>query len=294
MLSVVLILAGILIFGSGLSVLEKAASELSNNDYAFIRYVLIVQDICFFIIPSGIVMILLKSESSARFPELRMPDLKEIMLVVILAFCLFPVTSFTGQINSAMHLPQWLSGVEHWMTEKEDIADNLIEMLIISKTFWVMMLNLIIIALLPAIGEEMIFRGVLQKVFSNLFRSGQLAIWFTAFLFSAIHLQFFGFLPRFILGLVFGYIYYWRGTLWLPVVSHFVNNAFPVALAYIQGMDKFNSPVNTPLLKQALFLPLPIVTGLLILFYFRNKNINKNPVPGKGIKLNEGMNGPEF
>jgi hypothetical protein len=135
-----------------------------------------------------------------------------------------------------------------------------------------MTLNLVIIALTPAIAEELIFRGVFQRIFYNLFRSGHMAIWFTAFLFSTLHFQFFGFIPRFILGLVFGYLYFWSGTLWLPVISHFVNNAFPVVLAYTVGMDKLNAQIDIPLWKQAILLPLPVILSLVILNYFRNKS----------------------
>jgi len=274
-LSVILVLAGKLIFSSDLSVLDKASDALSKKDLGFMRYILISQDISLLIIPSIIIMLLMRPESSGGLTELKMPQLKEMGLVVILTFCIFPVTSFTGQINSAMHFPGWLSGMEHWMIDKEDKADNLIEMLVESNTFRVMMLNLLTIALLPAIAEELIFRGVFQKIFSNIFKSGHVAIWFTAFLFSTIHFQFFGFIPRFILGLVFGYLFFWSGTLWLPVISHFVNNAFPVILAYFQGMEKLNAPIDTPLWKQALYLPLPIVISMVILFYFRNKNISR-------------------
>jgi membrane protease YdiL (CAAX protease family) len=284
--SVILVQAGMKIFSSNLTVLEKAPTALNNSDFAFLRYLLIIQDISLLIIPSIIILWLMKPESDARIPGLRIPQLKEIGLVVILTFCIFPVTSFTGQINSAMHLPGWLSGVEHWMIEKEDKADNLIDMLIVSNTFWAMMLNLLTIALIPAISEELIFRGVFQKIFNNLFKSGHIAIWFTAFIFSTIHFQFFGFIPRFILGLVFGYLFFWSGTLWLPVISHFINNAFPVILTYIQSMEKLNTSSHTSLWKQAFALPLPLVIILVILFYFRNKSkeydcvkLNREPVP---------------
>jgi membrane protease YdiL (CAAX protease family) len=245
---------------------------------------LIIQDISLLIIPSIIILGLMKPEPAARLTELKMPQLKEIGLVIILTFCIFPITAFTGQINSAMHLPGWLSGVEHWMIEKEEKADNLIDLLVASNIFWVMILNLLTIALIPAIAEEMIFRGVFQKIFYNLFKSGHMAIWFTSFLFSTIHFQFFGFIPRFILGLVFGYLFFWSGTLWLPVISHFVNNAFPVILSYIQGMAKFNSPSDVPLLKQAIALPLPIVISIVILFYFRNKTKDED-----GTEINKGQ-----
>ena len=269
-LSLIFVLAGMLIFGSDLSVLEKASSSLGKNDFGFMRYLLIVQDISLLIIPSIIILILMKPEPSGKIPGLEVPHLKEIGLVVILTFCIFPVTSFTGKINSAMHLPELLSGVEQWMTDKEDKADHIIDLLVESNTFPVMMVNLLTIALMPAIAEELIFRGVFQKIFADLFRSGHIAVRFTAFLFSAIPLQFFGFIPRFILGLVFGYLFLWSGTLWLPVVSHFVNNAFPVILSYLEGLEKLSAPTDTPLWKQALALPVPIVIIFIILFYFRN------------------------
>ena len=270
-LSLIFVVAGMLIFGSDLSVLEKASSSLGKNDFAFMRYVLIIQDFSLLIIPSIIILMFMRPGPSGKVPGLEVPHLKEIGLVVILTFCLFPVTSFTGQINSAMHLPDWLSGVEQWMADKEDKADHVIDLLVESNTFPIMMMNLLTIALMPAIAEELIFRGVFQKIFTNLFRSGHIAVWFTAFIFSAIHFQFFGFIPRFILGLVFGYLFLWSGTLWLPVISHFVNNAFPVILSYFQGIEKLNAPANTPLWKQALALPVPIVIIFIILFYFRKK-----------------------
>jgi membrane protease YdiL (CAAX protease family) len=271
-LSLIFVVAGIFIFGSDLSVLEKASSSLGKNDFAFMRYLLIIQDFSLLIIPSIIILILMRPGPSGKIPGLEVPHLKEIGLVIILTFCIFPVTSFTGQINSAMHLPDWLSGVEQWMTDKEDQADHVIDLLVESNTFPVMMVNLLTIALMPAIAEELIFRGVFQKIFANLFRSDHFAVWFTAFLFSAVHLQFLGFIPRFILGLAFGYLFLWGGTLWLPVISHFVNNAFPVILSYLQGIEKLNAPADTPLWKQALALPVPVVIIFIILFYLRNKN----------------------
>jgi uncharacterized protein len=277
-LSAILSLAGALIFGFDLTVLEKSGTALINNDNGFQKYLLIIQDISLFVIPSFIILVMMKPKQAARLNEFKRPLMMEVGLVIILAFCIFPITSFTGQINSAMHFPDWLSGVEKWMAEKEDHANNILNRVMASPDFVSMILNLLIIAILPALGEELLFRGVLQKIFCNLFKSGHIAVWFTAFIFSTIHFQFFGFVPRFILGLVFGYLYFWSGTLWLPVISHFVNNAVPVIMAYIQGMEKFNAPIDTPLWKQALSLPLPIIISLVILIYFRNKsNINDKP-----------------
>jgi membrane protease YdiL (CAAX protease family) len=198
--------------------------------------------------------------------------MKEVILVIILTFCIFPITSFTGELNSGLHLPEWFSEVEKWMIEKEDKAAGLIDLLISSDNFWSMMLNLLVLAVIPAIGEELIFRGVFQKIGYKLFKSVNVSIWITAFIFSTIHFQFFGFIPRFILGLVFGYLFLWSGTLWLPVISHFVNNAVPVIGAYIQGWERFNT--YTGLSKQLPGLLLSIIITLGIMLYFK-KNSNR-------------------
>jgi len=271
-LSILLILAGGWIFGLELPVLLNSAISPGAGDIKFIRYLLIVQDISFLLVPSVLIIGMMKSESSGRYPDFTIPQLKDIGLVILLTFCIFSITSFTGQLNSAMHLPGWLSGIEQWMTEQEDKTDKTIDLLIDSKSYGTMILNILNIALLPALAEELFFRGVFQKIFYNLFKSGHIAIWVTAFIFSAIHLQFFGFLPRFILGLVFGYLFFWSGTLWLPIISHFINNAVPVVVTFLQGMDKLNAHDDVSLMHQAIYLPLPVAISLVILFYFWNKN----------------------
>jgi hypothetical protein len=270
-LMILLTLAGSAIFGADMSALKGSSALLDLKDISFLRYLLIVQDISIMIIPSLIILKLLDRQHGIKSAGLWMPSLKDAGLVLLMTFCLFPVSSFTGELNSAMHLPYWLSGLEQWMIDKEKISDNLIDSLISSGNPGVMFLNLITIALIPAIAEELIFRGVLQKIFGRIFRSVHWGIWFTAFLFSTVHFQFFGFLPRFILGLAFGYLYFWGGTLWLPVIAHFVNNAFPVILTFIQGKAALNVPTNTALWKQAIAIPVPLAIILLVLVYFRNK-----------------------
>jgi membrane protease YdiL (CAAX protease family) len=272
-LATVLVPAGMWIFGADLNVLTNADASLTDNDISFIRYLLIIQDLSFLFIP-GVILLSVMKQPGSKFIELKTPELKEIGLVILLTICIFPVSSFTGQINSAIHLPSWLSGVEQWMIKREQATDNLIDSLVVSDTFRIMLLNLFIIALIPAIAEEIIFRGVFQRIFTRLFKSGHLAIWVTAFIFSTIHFQFLGFIPRFILGLVFGYLFFWGGTLWLPIISHFVNNAYPVILTYVHGIEKTNATPDIPLWKQAVALPIPIVVIFVILFHFRKKNLN--------------------
>ena len=261
---------GIYIFRPDLEFLSDPSFSITKTDISFLRYLLISQHISLFIIPGIILIYKLKPDNGNLF-GLRIPSITEAAFVIILAICLLPLTGFTGELNSGMHLPEWLAGLENWMKEKEDMAERLIETVLNPDTKGSFAVNFIMIAVLPAIGEELIFRGVLQRILTRLFNSGHLAILITSIVFSALHLQFYGFLPRFILGLVFGYLFLWSGTLWLPVIAHFANNAVSVILVYLQNSDIASVPDEISLWKQISALLLPLITGILIMIYIRRK-----------------------
>jgi len=101
--------------------------------------------------------------------------------------------------------------------------------------YYALSFNIFLIAILPALGEELFFRGAIIRVFQD-WRGFKTAIWITAFIFSAIHLQFYGFLPRLLMGAFFGYLLLWSENLWLPVTAHFINNVVAVVFYYL----KFN------------------------------------------------------
>jgi len=288
LLTMIFILPGLLIFGKGASLAINPSAIFDGKNIGFMRYLLAIQDVALFIIPSVLILFLLKPESGKSLPGFNSVSVKEVLLVVVLAFCLFPVTGFTGSLNSSMHLPHWLSGVEKWMISKEDRAGSITELLIEANSPQIMLINLLIVAILPAIGEELVFRGIFQKIFSDFFKSGQLAIWLTAFIFSFVHLQFFGFIPRMILGVVFGYLFYWGGSLWLPITAHFINNAFPVIVAYLQGTGVIKESSDVSLWSQAAALPLPLLAGIIILYYFRNNfRVSRRLDSGKTSGLND-------
>jgi membrane protease YdiL (CAAX protease family) len=276
LLFTVLVVAGTKIYDVDFSLIDGFFNTSTENEISFLRYFIISQHIALFIIPGSIVMFILNRWNDEICAVLKAPQVTEVAFVVILAFCVIPVTSFTGQINSAMELPDWLSGVEKWMIDKEDHAHHIFNLILVGDTFPLLLLNIFMIAIIPAIGEELIFRGVLQRLFYGVFRSGHVAIWLAAFIFSAIHFQFYGLVPRFILGLLFGYLFFWSGSLWLPVIAHFVNNAIPVVAAYFNGGRMMNSDMEVPLLGQLIRLPFPVFIGIIIFIYLRRENLKKS------------------
>lgn len=157
-------------------------------------------------------------------------------MTVMLVLAIQPLINFTGELNSRMILPGFLKGIEDWMKESEATAARLTESFLKFQSVPDLFFVFLIMAVIPAFGEEMLFRGVLQRLLGEWMKNKHVAIFITAILFSALHMQFYGFVPRFILGVMLGYLYHWTGTLWMPVTAHFINNGSAVLLAYL--MDK--------------------------------------------------------
>jgi hypothetical protein len=279
-LFLILFIAGLLISGIDTNTLsENFMTEFIETNINFFRYLMIIQSISVLIIPSIMVRNMLLPEGQRSVNDFSLPKLNEIAIVVLLALCILPINGIIGELNAAMKFPDWLAGLEEWMRLKEDEAAELTRLLIPSDSAGVMFLNLFIIAVLPAISEELFFRGVLQRIFYGFFKSPHISIWVTAALFSAIHLQFYGFVPRLILGLSFGYLYYWGRTLWLPVIAHFVNNATAVVFEYFQGSETVSSIPDIEIWKTFLILPVPVFISVVILLYFRNKYKDEKEMP---------------
>ena len=128
------------------------------------------------------------------------------------------------------------------MRAQEETAGKLTEQFLNVTTVGGLLINLGLMALLPAAGEELTFRGVLQGLMTKLDRQSvpHVAIWVTAILFSAIHMQFYGFVPRMLMGALFGYMLAWTGSMWIPMLMHFVNNALAVLLYFMSNRSSWD------------------------------------------------------
>jgi len=236
-------IAGIII-GIILSVLiilmlygTASLSSLATGEGDYDKYVVVLKisqvltTACLFILPP---VWLAKKEKMALkdFYGFKKPQLFILFLIILIMVCTMPMMEWIALANQKMTFPDILKPVENWMREKEDAAMKMTVLLLKVDHISDFFINLFIIALLPAIAEEFIFRGAVQRSFNRMFRDPHVAIWITAFIFSAIHLQFFGFIPRLLLGALFGYIYWWTGSLWYTMLAHFLNNGYAVCLAW--------------------------------------------------------------
>lgn len=156
-----------------------------------------------------------------------------LLLSALLILAIMPANSWIIDLNTNMHLPGFLADFERWAKAKEEALKELTVYLTRFGSPGEFILGLLVFGLIPAVGEELVFRGVVQKQFIRWFRNPHAGIWVTALIFGAIHLQFYGMLPRTLLGALLGYLYWWSGNIWVPILGHFINNGFTVLMMYL-------------------------------------------------------------
>lgn len=218
-----------------------------------LKWIQLIQTAAIFLLPP-LCMAYLWSEKPIQWLKLNIPNnnLTEnaiflwaigIMLVAL------PAINLLSYWNQQMNLPAFLEPLEVWMRTQEESARILTEQFLSANTLGGLLVNLVIMAVLPAVAEELTFRGGVQQLFQPTSKDSNtknkdmlphLAIWCSAILFSAIHLQFYGFLPRMLMGALFGYMLVWSGSLWTPILMHFTNNAMAVLIYFLAQHENWD------------------------------------------------------
>lgn len=158
-----------------------------------------------------------------------------LLIGVVLMFISLPVTNQLTRWNEAMSFGGVFEKLEEYLKMLEETAAATTEKMLNVDTIGGLLLNLLVIALIPAVGEELTFRGVLQQGLMRRVKSPHVAILLSAAIFSFIHFQFYGFLPRMFLGILLGYMFYITRSLWTSIAMHFVNNGTAVVLYYLNN-----------------------------------------------------------
>ena len=192
------------------------------------------------------------------------------LLLIVLAVMVFsmPLMELIINLNQHMKLPHFLSAVEKWMRDSENEAAKETAILLSLKTVGQMLFALIVVGLSTAIVEEFFFRGCVQTIFIRWTKNPHWGIWITAAIFSAIHMQFFGFFPRMLLGVFFGYFVLWSGSIWTSVWGHFINNGTAVVVTYLYQHKKITmNPDDSHVFNYGLYAFSLIITVLLLVVY---------------------------
>ncbi len=204
-------------------------------------------------------------------------------LTLLITFCI--VIFFTGfnsviiEWNSEMALPQSMQGFENWARETEELAAKLTKYLTQFDSVNQFIIALLVVAVFAGIAEEFVFRGLLQPALHRATKNIHVAIWVSAILFSALHMQFFGFIPRVFLGALFGYLYFWSGNLAVPMFAHFVNNGLSVVGIYLVQMKVTDIDMeSTESFSWPIVITFTVITAAL-LFYFKKQSDASNSSP---------------
>lgn len=221
-------------FGVGL---KEILSSLSNYDnptsLKLLQYFQVIQSFGLFILPSMLAGYFFERSSTGYLRINNSSRWPLYLFTLLLMFCSLPFINWMVSVNDMMKLPEFLHGLEEWMKSTEEEANKLTEAFMRMPTLGGFLFNMLMIAVLPAIGEEFMFRGLLQRLLKDWLGNIHLAILVSALLFSAMHMQFYGFFPRMVLGIMFGYMFYWTGSLWIPIFAHFIQNGLVVIVTYL-------------------------------------------------------------
>jgi uncharacterized protein len=264
--------------GIGLADLISSMSDYTDEKTVrLLEYFQVIQSFGLFIIPALLAGWFFE-RSSVRYLRLDQPSRWPVYLVTfVLMFASLPLINWMITMNEALKLPGFLKDIEDWMKTTEETAAKLTEVFMNMPSFGGFLFNLVMIALLPAIGEEFMFRGLLQRLLHAWMGNIHLAVFMAAFLFSAMHLQFYGFLPRMMLGVMFGYLFYWSGSLWVPVFAHFINNGSAVVFSYLDQMGVLKGDYEDFGATENVFLILlsGIAVAALLFIIYRLKTIGR-------------------
>lgn len=214
------------LFGVSITRLPAMLSDYEDpSAIGLLKYFQILQSFGLFILPPLLAGFFFE-RNPGRYLRLDFsPRPKIYLLVFFVLLAMGPLVNGMIDWNESLKLPGALRGIETWMQQTEESATRLTDAFMDVQTIGGFLLNILMIAILPALGEEFVFRGVLQRLLGEWTRNMHVAILLSALAFSTMHLQFYGLLPRFFLGVVFGYFFFWTGSLWVPVFAHFLNNA---------------------------------------------------------------------
>ena len=234
-------------------ILTGLLGRICHKPDAILRIAMVIQDLLVFILPA-----LLTALVSTRLPaRLLCIDTKPRAIIALWSLLTLvvsiPAMNAIIEWNQNLHLPEAMNGFESTMRQLESNAQAVTDSLMAGASVPSLVVSILIIGVLAGFSEELFFRGAMQRIMSASRMNIHAAIWTTAFIFSLFHFQFFGFVPRLLLGAYFGYLLWWSRSLWIPVFVHMFNNSLVVFTTWRNAnnpdaaidIDKLGSALST-------------------------------------------------
>ena len=196
---------------------------------------LTMQDILAFILPAVVTMAIIYRRPFHVMGLDRAPSWLAIAIVIVLYVISLPAMNWLVEMNKAMSLPSWMAGIEQAMRTAEDNAAEVTQEMLNINSVGQLILCVLVVGVMAGLSEEMLFRGAMLRTMQDSRLGNHAVVWITAFLFSALHMQFYGFVPRMLLGVWLGYLFVWTGSLWVPIIAHTLNNSTVVLMSYLSN-----------------------------------------------------------
>ncbi|MDE7412859.1 MAG: CPBP family intramembrane metalloprotease [Muribaculaceae bacterium] len=242
-----------------------------------------LQSIIIFILPALAYTHFFSGRAFQSLTLTKAPKWKSILGVLLIFIIGFP---FLNQIifwNETINLPESMSGLEEALRKMEDNAADATKLLLSSTSYGGLIAGILIVGILTGIAEELFFRGCMQKAFIKSGINAHVAIWITAIIFSGMHFQFFGFVPRMLLGALFGYLFWWTGSLWVSIIAHSINNIIVVVDSWLMQRNIIDIDFEHLGVERNSVSWLFCASAILLIiffyfgrnYFFRKTNINK-------------------
>lgn len=277
----ILVLVAVMIVGLCVaSVLTGLLLPFDLDQSTLIRIVQLFSLIGLFLFPAFLSAYLFSSDWKAYLYLDKGVRLDHLIYTIILIIVLQPFLSWIVYINNQIVLPESLSGLETLLRSMEKSAEDNIMLILTTDSIAVCLINILLISVLTAIGEEAFFRGVLQRIMLEQTKCAWVAIMVIAIVFSAIHFQFYGFFARMFLGLVLGYLVFASKSLLLPIVAHAVNNLIAVLQIHFDQIYNINKTKELPPRGIVVLLSIFISAFFLRLLIrsFRRERVDKQSI----------------
>jgi membrane protease YdiL (CAAX protease family) len=221
---------------------------------------------------SAILFSFLKKKNGFEYLRMnKMPKIDVIAWVVPIVIFSMPIIAILFFYNQQIHF----GAMDKWLRDVELQNGEITKAMLSSTTLLGLAFNLIVVAIVPGIVEELFFRGVLQNIINESSKNKHIAIWFTALIFSAVHMEFLGFFPRLLMGAMLGYMYVWTGNIWINIFAHALNNGISVVAFYLYH----NQFIKTDIDKMEHYGVVPTIVAVVLftacyyLFYKKTEQL---------------------